>query len=380
MASDKAELDVQPRTTTRDLDELRRRLTEWFARVLGPAARPKLSPPTRPGKAGMSSETLLFDMRWSEAGAERKGRFVARLPPPSDAFPLFPSYDFDLQAGMMRLVGERSRVPVPRVLWQERSAEPLGVPFFVMERIDGEVVPDNPPYVFGGWLCEASAAQQALVQQQLIGVLAGLHGIEVTSAEAAFLQLDHRGESSLRRHFARERAYYEWGRSGLRFPLVEALFEWLQMHWPKHEGEPVLCWGDARPANILWRDFQAAAVLDWEKAALVPREFDVGYLIFFHEYFRHIAARMAGLDAMPGFLRRDEVVAAYERLTGTQLRDIDWYIAYALLQQSLVEIRISQRRILFGEWTGSADTNDYLYGRQLIEALLAGEAPSETNE
>ncbi|MBK7249880.1 MAG: phosphotransferase [Gammaproteobacteria bacterium] len=202
----------------------------------------------------------------------------------------------------------------------------------------------------------------------------------MTSAEAAFLQLDHRGESSLRRHFARERAYYEWGRSGLRFPLVEALFDWLERRWPEREGEPVLCWGDARPANILWRDFQAAAVLDWEKAALVPREFDVGYLIFFHEYFRHIAARMAARDAMPGFLRRDEVAAAYEHLTGTQLHDIDWYIAYALLQQSLVEIRISQRRILFGEWTGSADTNDYLYGRQLIEALLAGKAPSETNE
>jgi aminoglycoside phosphotransferase (APT) family kinase protein len=375
MAPDQAGLDVPPRTTTRDLDELRHRLTAWFTGVLGSAARPMLSPLERPGKAGMSSETLLFEMRWSEAGMEHAGRFVARLPPPPDAFPLFPSYDFDLQTAMMRLVGERSAVPVPRVLWQERSADPLGVPFFVMARSEGEAVPDNPPYVFGGWLCEASPARQALVQQQLIGVLADLHGIGAASTQTAFLQLDHPGESPLRRHFARERAYYEWGRSGLHFPLVEALFDWLERHWPEHEGASVPCWGDARPANILWRDFQVAAVLDWEKAALAPREFDVGYLIFFHEYFRHIAARMAGVDAMPGFLRRDEVVGVYEQQTGTQLRDIDWYIVYALLQQSLVEIRISQRRIRFGEWEGSADTNDYLYGRQLIEKWLAGERP-----
>ncbi|HLS80782.1 MAG TPA: phosphotransferase family protein, partial [Steroidobacter sp.] len=338
--------------------------------------QPKLSPVTHPGKAGMSSETLLFDMSWRDGAVERQGRFVARLPPPPDAFPLFPSYDFDLQVGVMRLVGGRSRAPAPRVLWQERSAEPLGAPFFVMERIEGEVVPDNPPYVFAGWLSEASPAQQALVQQQLIDVLAEVHGVAAAPAETAFLQLEHPGESPLRRHFARERAYYDWGRSGLRFPLVEALCEWLERHWPEREGEPVVSWGDARPANILWRDFRATAVLDWEKAVLLPREFDVGYLIFFHKYFRHIAARMAGLDAMPGFLRRDEVVAAYQRLTGVRLHDIDWYIAYALLQQALVEIRISQRRIYFGEWGGSADPNDYLFSRNLIEQLLAGQSIS----
>ena len=127
----------------------------------------------------MSSETLLFDMRWRANGAERSGRFVARLPPPADAFPLFPRYDFDMQVGVMRLVGSRSDIAVPRVPWQERGSEALGAPFFVMEHIDGEMVPDNPPYVFGGWLAGATAAQQDTVQQELLRVLAGVHGIEV---------------------------------------------------------------------------------------------------------------------------------------------------------------------------------------------------------
>jgi hypothetical protein len=38
----------------------------------------------------MSSETLLFDLSWQENGSERTGRFVGRLPPPADTFPLFP--------------------------------------------------------------------------------------------------------------------------------------------------------------------------------------------------------------------------------------------------------------------------------------------------
>lgn len=375
MAPEGAAPQAQSRTSTRDLGEIAWRLQEWFGCTLGRDAQPRLSSLARPAKAGMSSETLLFDMSWSEGGAGCAGRFVARLPPPPDAFPIFPEYDFDRQVGVMRLVGGRSRVPIPRVLWQERSAAPLGAPFFVMERIEGEMVPDNPPYVFGGWLCEASPAQQARVQQQLIEVMAGVHGIEATPEETAFLQLDSPGDTALQRHFARERAFYEWGRRGLRFPLAEALFAWLERHWPEREGGPVVSWGDARPANILWRDFRAAAVLDWEEAVMAPRELDVGYTIYFHRYFRRIAAQVAGLDAMPGFLRRDDVVAAYERLTGQRLQDLDWYIAYALLRQSLVEIRISQRRILFGEWSGSADTNDHLYGRSLIEELLAGGSP-----
>jgi aminoglycoside phosphotransferase (APT) family kinase protein len=361
------------RTSNRDRAELHARLGAWFAQTLGPESNPRLSPLVSPGKAGMSSETLLFDMRWRANGAERSGRFVARLPPPADAFPLFPRYDFDMQVGVMRLVGSRSDIAVPRVPWQERGSEALGAPFFVMEHIDGEMVPDNPPYVFGGWLAGATAAQQDTVQQELLRVLAGVHGIEASAEETAFLQIVLPGETPLRRHFARERALYEWGRGGMRFPPVERLFDWLQAHWPASEGEAVLSWGDARPANALWRDFRIVGVLDWELAMLGPREMDVGYLVFFHRYFRHVAKLMAGIDAMPGFLRRDEVVAAYERLTGARLHDIDWYISYALLQQAVVEIRLSQRRILFGEMERPASTDEYLYSRRLIGQVVSGD-------
>ena len=102
------------RTSNRDPVELHARLGAWFARTLGPGSNPRLSPLTSPGKAGMSSETLLFELHWNERGSERSGRFVARLPPPADAFPLFPRYDFDLQVEAMRLVGRHHEAPVPR--------------------------------------------------------------------------------------------------------------------------------------------------------------------------------------------------------------------------------------------------------------------------
>ncbi len=321
----------------------------------------------------MSSETLLFDMTWLENGVECSGGFVARMPPPADACPLFPAYDLDLQASVMRLASARSQVPVPVVVWQERDAAAIGVPFFVMTRIDGQVVPDNPPYIFGGWLRDADDVQLATMERELLAIIAAVHGIDATPQETAILHRHAPGDTSLRRHFAHERAYYEWGRNGMNFPLVEQLFDWLQARWPVHEGPPVISWGDARPANVLWRNWEAVGVLEWEEATMAPRELDVGYTIFFHQYFRSFGRAATGVDAMSGFLRRDRVVAAYERLTGTRLHDVDWYITYGLLRQSLVEIRISQRRILFGEMERPGETNEYLYTRPLIERVLAGE-------
>ncbi len=141
---------TQVKTSTRDLNVIQERLTAWMAKTLGPGSEPKLSEIRNPGSGGMSSETLLFDMSWKENGIERSGSFVGRLPPAANAMPVFPEYDFHLQVEVTRLVGERSKVKVPKVLWNEPGTEALGMPFFIMARASGEPLPDLPPYPFGG--------------------------------------------------------------------------------------------------------------------------------------------------------------------------------------------------------------------------------------
>lgn len=365
---------TQTKTSTRDLGDIHQRLTAWMAKTLGPGAEPHLSELRNPGNAGMSSETLLFDMTWKEKGVEHSGSFVGRLPPPSDAFPVFPKYDFELQVNVMRLVGERSAVKVPKVLWDEPSPEPLGMPFFIMERSEGEPVADLPPYVFDGWLLEASPEDQAKLQQQAVAAIAGIHGVKASAAETAFLNPDYPGATPMRRKFAEAKAYYDWAREDWRVPLIEQLMERLEKTWPENEGETVVCWGDARPGNILWKNFEAQAVLDWEMATLGPRELDVAWLIFFHKYFQGIAV-MLGFPAAPmtEFLRRDDVVAAYEKLTGYKLRDINWYLGYSLMRMSMFDIRICKRAIKFGERGLEEDPNNYLFCREVIRKLLQGE-------
>ncbi len=205
------EATTRPQTSTRDRDELHRRLVSWLA---GRVADPEVSELVVPESNGMSSETLLFECTWGDPGGAPGNRVTqacaARLVPDPDAVPVFPVYDLERQFRVLRLVGERTRVPVPRTLWLELDPDAIGSPFFVMERVDGVVPPDIMPYPFGSWLSEAPRADQDRLQDASVRVLAELHGADVAAEDIAFLELDRPGDTALRRHLAEQRAYYEW--------------------------------------------------------------------------------------------------------------------------------------------------------------------------
>ncbi|MBN4678874.1 phosphotransferase, partial [Pandoraea nosoerga] len=115
-----------------------------------------------------------------------------------------------------------------------------------------------------------------------------------------------------------------------RSPLLQRPFERLQSHWPDDAParEPVLLWGDARVGNVLYRDFQPVAVLDWEMVALGPRELDVAWMIFAHRVFQELAG-LATLPGLPEVMREDDVRATYQALTGVELGDLHWFYVYS---------------------------------------------------
>jgi aminoglycoside phosphotransferase (APT) family kinase protein len=363
---------ARPRTSTRDPGDLRARLERWLEEHLPRGAGPVVSELEIPASNGMSSETLLFVASWREGGAERTESLVARVAPDPSAVPVFPVYDMDRQFRVMQRVRELSTVPVPRVLWSEPDARPLGAPFFVMERVAGRVPPDIMPYAFGSWLSEASPQEQARLEEASVGILAALHRIERPEERFEFLASPYPGGTPLRRHVAEQRAYYEWVvADGLRSPLIERCFAWLEERWPEAEGPTVLCWGDARIGNVLYRGFEPVGVLDWEMAALAPPELDLGWMVVLHRFFDDLAQRY-GLVGMPHFLRRDAVAATYRRATGYAPRDLDFYTLYAALRHGIIMSRIGRRSIHFGEAKRPEDVDDLIPHRAMLEGMLAG--------
>ena len=356
----------------RSIPALTAALQDWLAgRVAGPG-RPTVTGVGLPDNGGLSSTSVLFEASWPGESPPRRGRYVARMAPEPSAVPVFPRYDLPAQFEMISRVAACCDIPLPALRWNEPDGGALGTPFFVMDQVDGQIPLDNPPYVFTGWLLEATPGERARLQRASVAILAKVHAIPGAAARFPALR-PPAGRDALRCHVAQQRDYYRWALAGdgFRVPIIERSLDWLEQHWPRDPGPDVLCWGDARIGNIIYRDFEPAAVLDWEMAALGPRELDAGWLVFLHRFFQDIA-EFFDQPGLPDFLRRSDVERCYQELTGWPLRDMDFYLTYAALRHAIIMARIRRRMIHFGEDQVPADPDDYVMHRASLEQLLAG--------
>ena len=355
----------RPRTTTRDPEELAHRLTAWLDTRL-PGA--KAVDVRVPSSNGMSSETLLFDIDHPEPPLHA---CALRLAADPAAYTVFPVYDLPRQFRTMRLVADRTDLPVPEVRWLEEDPGPLGAPFFVMERAEGRVPPDVMPYTYeGNWLHAATDAEREHLETASVALIARLHD-QVPLREAEFLTLPGDGDA-LHRHVASQRAYYEWVVDGLaRSPLIESAFDRLTELWPTDPGEPVLNWGDARIGNVVYDGFDPVAVLDWEMAAPAPREVDLGWTVYLHRFFQDLTVAF-GQPGLPEFFRRDRVEARYAELTGHTPRDMDFHTLYAALRHAIVMLRIAYRQVHFGEVAVPADPDTLILHHGSLRAMVQG--------
>jgi aminoglycoside phosphotransferase (APT) family kinase protein len=341
-------------------------LRTWLADRVG--ATPEISNVRMPEAGGLSSTSVLFEAHWTIDGKQSSGAYVARMAPESSAVPVFPKYDLPGQFELIGQVAERCSVPLPRLRWNEPGGGPVGTPFFVMDQVAGRVPLDNPPYVFTGWLLEATSEQRAALMRDSIAIMAALHAIGEPGQ--AFPGLRPGG---LRAHVEGQRRYYQWALldDGVRIPIIERSFAWLEEHWPADPGPDVLSWGDSRIGNIIYDDFTPVAVLDWEMAGIGPREIDVAWFIFLHRFFQDIA-EFFELPGIPDFIRRSDVERGYADASGYVPRDMDFYLLYAALRHAIIMARIKRRMIHFGEDEVPADIDDYVLHRASLDKLLDG--------
>ncbi|RFZ60378.1 aminoglycoside phosphotransferase [Mycobacterium liflandii] len=362
--------------SSRDMTTLPAVMARWLAGVLPGNAAPEVTVESGVDSTGMSSETIILTARWHEDHRPVQQKLVARVAPAAGDVPVFPSYRLDHQFEVIKLVGELSDVPVPRVRWMEPTGEVLGTPFFLMDYVEGVVPPDVMPYTFGNnWFADAPAERQRELQDATVGLLAMPHSIPKPQDTFGFLSDGPSGDTALRRHFDWVRSWYDFAVPGIgNSALIERTFQWLQEHWPSEVAarEPVLLWGDARVGNVLYRDFRPVAVLDWEMVTLGPRELDVAWMIFAHMAFEEFAG-LATLPGLPTVMREDDVRRTYQRLTGTQLGDLHWFYVYSGVMWACVFMRTGARRVHFGEVEKPDDVESLFYHAGLMKRLIGDE-------
>ncbi|MHB8339907.1 MAG: phosphotransferase family protein [Mycobacteriales bacterium] len=308
-------------------------LAAWWAR-----REPGVRPPVlveelvTPTSTGFSSQTVIFTASWVGEDGPRRERLVARIAPTGHRVFLAPRFDLEYQ--VMQVLAQRTDVPVPPLYPYEEDPAVLGAPFFVMGFVPGDIPTDMPPYHTGGWLTEVRPQDRERLWWSGLDVLARVHRLDPVATGLAFLS--DVGQVGLAAQLDYYAAYLEWAAEGRPQPVAEAALEWLRAHQVVEEEPPRLQWGDARIGNMVFQDFRAVAVLDWEMATLGPPEVDLAWWLFLDRHH----SEGCGVDRLAGFPSREATVARYEQLLGRPVRHLDYYEVFAGFRFTVVMVRL----------------------------------------
>jgi aminoglycoside phosphotransferase (APT) family kinase protein len=241
-----------------------------------------------------------------------------------------------------------------------------------MERVDGRIPSDDPPFTAAGWVLELEPAQRALMWDNSLQTLAELHRADWRGLGLDFLDTPEQG-SGLAAQLDRWEHTFRWATEGEPNPTVETALRWLRDNQPTDEGEKVLNWGDARVGNIIFDDrLQVAAVLDWEMVCLANRELELGWFLFLN---RHHTEGI-GLPLPEGIPDAAATVARYQELTGHTLRNIDYYEIFAGTRIAVLMVRAAHMMIAGGLLPPDATMALNNPSTQLLAKMLNLPAPT----
>jgi aminoglycoside phosphotransferase (APT) family kinase protein len=293
---------------------------------------------------GQSNITYLM-RRGDAAAAPNSGQreFVLRRGPR----PPIPKSTHDMlrEARIQRAV-RGAGVAVPTILAVCEDESLLGVPFYVMDFVEGEIITSSLPAVFDG------VEARGRISELLVDSLVALHSIDV--AAEPFNTLG-RAEGYLERQVNRFATLWPED-SPRRFVQLDELASWLKAHIPTSQ-RASLVHGDYRLGNVMFGASagspQLAAVLDWEMATLGDPLADLGYLTATWSVAGEPIGVMthSPVTALSGFLDREGLVARYVAATGLDASALPWYQTLALWK-STVFLEDMYARWLKGERPG----------------------------
>ncbi|WP_433520903.1 phosphotransferase family protein [Nocardia pseudovaccinii] len=281
---------------------------------------------------GFASDTYLFDVEGLNAAHGHAG-FVFRRPP---EIALFPDYDLRRQFLVMkRLAG--TDIPVPTVRWIDIGPNPLGTPYYVMDRIDGGRTPsDIPTYHEAGMYFEATPEERARIWWSCVDTMVQVHRLDPTALRMDFLGMPRLGAEPLEQAVN----YLDWAvhwANPTPEPIFERSLDWLRGHRYRPE-HVTLCWGDSRLSNVLYADdLSVLGVLDWEIAYLGDHEADLAWLLLTD----WLCSDFQGRVRLPGTPTREETIAGYAARTGWPVRNLRFNEILCAILLSVPLLRMS---------------------------------------
>jgi aminoglycoside phosphotransferase (APT) family kinase protein len=246
---------------------------------------------------------------------------VLRRPPRG---PLPPSAHDVLREARLLAALEPTAVRTPRVLAVGDDTAVIGAPFYVMERVRGDVITDTLPAPLD------SDEQRGRVADELLDALVELHGADWTT-----LGLEGFGKPTgyLERQLRRFNGLWEHNQTR-EIPGLEEVGSWLADNRPESPAATIVH-GDYRLGNTMFASQAPArlvAILDWEMATIGDPLADIGYLMVHWVQPSDTTNRFTlnSVTRQPGFPSRQEMMARYEERSGRSVQALDWYVTLAM--------------------------------------------------
>ena len=286
---------------------------------------------------------------------------VVRRPPRP---PLPPSaHDVLREARLLRAVaGTPARVPAVLAVCEDETV--IGAPFYVMQRLHGDVITDAVPAALD------TSEQRRRIGEELVDALVEIHAVDWRACLEGF----GRPTGYLERQVRRFTGLWEHSRTR-EVEAVERVGRWLSENRPE-SGPATIVHGDFRLGNTMFAPGAPArliAVLDWEMATIGDPLADLGYLCMtWSEADDPPVGRfqLGRVTRAEGFPARAELLERYAARSGREVGDLRWYTTLALWK-SIVFMEGNYRRAIEGR------TDDpYLrtFGDGVLELAARAEA------
>lgn len=284
---------------------------------------------------------------------------------------IFLDTDIGRQAQMMSALSQQTSIAVPGVRGLETDSRVLGGQFIVMDRVEGEALPQNPAYYSAGLLTRLNPENRFQMWTEAVEAVAQINRLDWQPG-FTFLDKPYYGSPGLDQYLGWLGAWRDEAMDHQSNPVLDQAIATLLADKPHNTHVDVL-WGDSNPGNFMFSEAgQVTAVLDFEAAALGPAEIDIGWWFFIDSMINF------GVEPLAGIPDKAQLLASYEAKLGRKVQQLDYYELLAAVRIGLVIARTVKLLIKSGRLPAdnrAATINpvtQMLAARLGIEGITAG--------
>lgn len=263
---------------------------------------------------GWSHEIYVFSATWNEDGRAMRQGFCLRKDPGIGL--LRELSNLREQFRVIKAL-EATPAPTPKAYWYEEDPSLLGGPFFVMEKVEGEV---PNPWSRAGKQFYADAAKRGKLPRSFTEALASLHNLDWRASGLDFIGVPGGGKDFTLREIAKWESLID---QSIRKPepVLTELLMWLKANAPETR-RLAFVHGAYRTGNLIIRDDAIAAIIDWELQVIGDPMYDVAYVLS--------NLNREGSPLLSCVIEREFFLDYYQQLTGLTI-DLEACRYYELL-------------------------------------------------